>query len=62
MNKEIARNNIERIIVAVNNVFSMPLLVLKTPPPPPNMPERPEPLFCKRITTIKDTAITNWII
>ncbi len=43
--KATPKNSIESIIVKVNRVFSIPLLVLKTSPPPPNMPESPDPLF-----------------
>lgn len=49
------------IIVEMNKIFSAPLFVRKTSPPPPNIPERPAPLFCSKIVIIKRIATAIWI-
>jgi hypothetical protein len=52
------KNRIDNIIVKRKSILSSPLFVLKTLLEPPKTPDKPAPLFCNKITTIREIEIT----
>lgn len=53
------KNKTERTIVALNNIFSTPLLVLYEAISWPKAPPRPAPLCCNKIVIIKKMEIAS---
>jgi len=55
--RDMRKKIIAMIIVAIKRIFSKPLFVRKTSLLPPNIPDKPAPRCCKRITTISNMAV-----